>query len=164
VIYAATVEGQAVRAEVRAGSAEGRYLVLVDGRALEVDLREAGPHGLSLLVDGRSHDVALERRAGGYRVALRGRVVDVDLVEGAVAVAPRPVARGPARVLAPMPGKLVRVLVTAGQEVGAGQGLVVMEAMKMENEIRAPRAGKVKDAPVPEGQAVETGTLLVLLE
>ena len=163
MIYAATVEGRAVHAEVRAGSAEGRYLVLVDGRALDVDVREAGLHGLSLLVEGRSHDVALERRGGGYRVALRGRVLDVALVEGEAAVAPR-TARGPARVLAPMPGKLVRVLVTAGQKVDAGQGLVVMEAMKMENEIRAPRAGTVKDAPVREGQAVETGTLLVLLD
>jgi biotin carboxyl carrier protein len=63
-----------------------------------------------------------------------------------------------------MPGKLVRVLVSAGEDVGAGQGLVVMEAMKMENEIRAPRAGRVKEAPVREGQAVEMGALLVLLE
>jgi biotin carboxyl carrier protein len=164
VIYTATVEGRDVRAEVRAGTGEGQYLVLVDGRALDVDLREAGPHVLSLIVEGRSHDAFLERRAGGYRVALRGRVVDVDLVEGAAAAAPRIASGGPARVLAPMPGKLVRVLVTAGQEVGAGQGLVVMEAMKMENEIRAPRAGTVKDAPVREGQAVETGALLVLLE
>ena len=120
---------------------------------------------MSLVVEGRAHEVMIERREGGYRVVQRGQVLDVALVEGARgAAAPRRPAGGPARVQAPMPGKLVRVLVSAGQEVGAGQGLVVMEAMKMENEIRAPRAGRVKEAPVREGQAVEMGALLVLLE
>jgi biotin carboxyl carrier protein len=163
VILEATVGGRTLRVEVR--GRDGRYAVLVDGRALEVDAREAGPHGLSLLVAGRSHDVAVERREGGYRVAVGGEVVDVALLEAARgAPVVRRAASGPSRVQAPMPGKLVRVLVTAGEEVGAGQGLVVMEAMKMENEIRAPRAGRVKEAPVREGQAVETGALLVLLE
>jgi len=164
MIYDATVDGRNVRAEVRAG-ADGRYTVRLDGRPVEVDVRDAGPHAMSLLVDGRAHEVMIERREGGYRVVQRGQVLDVALVEGARgAAAPRRPAGGPARVQAPMPGKLVRVLVSAGQEVGAGQGLVVMEAMKMENEIRAPRAGRVKEAPVREGQAVEMGALLVLLE
>jgi biotin carboxyl carrier protein len=163
MIYEATVDGHAVRTEVR--GRDGVYTVLLDGRALEVDVREAGPNLLSLIVDRRSHEVGLERREGSYRVAVRGRVFEVALVEAARgAAAPRKSEGGPARVQAPMPGKLVRVLVSAGEEVGAGQGLVVMEAMKMENEIRAPRAGRVKEAPVREGQAVETGALLVLLE
>ncbi len=63
-----------------------------------------------------------------------------------------------------MPGKLVRVLVAPGQDVAAGEGLVVVEAMKMENELRAPKAGRVKDVPVREGQAVEAGALLVVVE
>jgi biotin carboxyl carrier protein len=63
-----------------------------------------------------------------------------------------------------MPGKLVRVLVTPGQAVEAGQGLVVVEAMKMENELRAPRAGRIKDVPAREGQTVDAGALLVVLE
>jgi len=163
VIYDATVAGRTARAEVR--GADGRYTVVVDGRASEVDVREAGPHIMSLIIGGRSHEVGIERCEGGYRVAVRGKVLAVDLVEAARGTAvPRRAAGGPARVQAPMPGKLVRVLVAAGEEVGAGQGLVVMEAMKMENEIRAPRAGRVKEAPVREGQAVETGALLVLLE
>ncbi len=165
MIYEATVDGQTVRAEVRAGPAEGRYTVRIDGRPLEVDVRDAGPHTMSVIACGHAHEVFLEPRAGGYRVLLRGRVLDVGLVEAARgAGTARGAAGGPARVQAPMPGKLVRVLVRAGQDVGAGQGLVVMEAMKMENEIRAPRAGRVKEAPVQEGQAVETGALLVLLE
>ena len=163
MIFDASVDGRTVRAEVR--GADGAYTVLLDGRPITVDAREAGPHVLSLIVNGRSHEVGIERREGGYRVALRGQVLDVGLVEAARGgVAPRKAGGGPERVQAPMPGKLVRVLVSPGDEVGAGQGLVVMEAMKMENEIRAPRAGRVKEAPVREGQAVETGTLLVLLE
>jgi biotin carboxyl carrier protein len=63
-----------------------------------------------------------------------------------------------------MPGKLVRLLVEAGQAVEAGQGLLVMEAMKMENELRAPRAGRVREVHVSERQAVETGALLLVLE
>jgi len=164
MIYDATVDGRSVRAELRAG-AGGRYSVRLDGRPVEVDVRDAGPHAMSLIVDGRAHEVMIERREGGYRVVLRGQVLDVSLVEAARgAVASRRPAGGPARVQAPMPGKLVRVLVSAGQDVGAGQGLVVMEAMKMENELRAPRAGRVKELPARERQAVEMGALLVVLE
>jgi biotin carboxyl carrier protein len=63
-----------------------------------------------------------------------------------------------------MPGKIVRVVAAAGQEVRAGECLVVMEAMKMENEIRSPRDGRIKDVLVKEGQAVESGALLILVE
>jgi biotin carboxyl carrier protein len=63
-----------------------------------------------------------------------------------------------------MPGKIVRLLVEAGQQVQAEQGLVVVEAMKMENELRAPRAGCVREVGVREGQAVEMGAVLVVVE
>jgi pyruvate carboxylase subunit B len=63
-----------------------------------------------------------------------------------------------------MPGKIVRVLVSEGDAVASGQALLVMEAMKMENELRAPHEGRVRELPAREGQTVETGALLVLLE
>jgi len=93
-------------------------------------------------------------------------VLDVLLEEagGAGRVAPRHAAAAAARVTAPMPGRLVKVLVEVGQEVAEGQGLVVMEAMKMENELRAPRAGRVKEIHARERQAVDSGALLVVLE
>jgi biotin carboxyl carrier protein len=165
VIYDAVVAGRSMRVEVRGGPTEGRYVAVVSGREIEVNVRDSSSHAMSLLVGCRSHEVALERVEGGYRVAIDGDVLDVSLLEAARGTAaPRRPAPGTARIQAPMPGKIVRVLVRAGQAVAAGQGLVVMEAMKMENEIRAPRPGQVKDAPVREGQAVETGALLVLLE
>jgi len=103
----------------------------------------------TLWVDGYRFEVeALDERTRTIR----------DLSAGNVAPA------GPAPVLAPMPGLIVRVNVSAGDAVEAGQGVVVMEAMKMENELRATSSGKVKSVEVSPGTAVEKGTLLVALE
>jgi biotin carboxyl carrier protein len=160
---AATVAGKVMQIEVR-GEAP-RYAVTLDGRPLDVDLRATSSGFASLVVDGASQEVGLMPREGGWSVLLQGRTLDVQLQEaGAVALAPRAVQGGAARVTAPMPGRLVKVLVEAGQDVTEGQGLVVMEAMKMENELRAPRAGRVKELHARERQAVESGALLVVLE
>ena len=95
---------------------------------------------------------------------LRGGAVDVVLQEarGDVRAAARR-ASGPFRLVSPMPGRVVRVLAAAGADVAAGQGLVVVEAMKMENELRAPRAGRVAEVAVREGQAVDAGALLAVI-
>jgi len=164
VIVEATAAGRTARVEVTGGN--GRYLVTVDGRALTIDHRRVGAHDRSLILDGRSHDVTLACREDRYTVVLEGRPFDVllgDAAAGDVGVV-RARATGPVRLLAPMPGKLVRLLVAAGQEVASGQGLLVMEAMKMENELKAPRAGRVREIHVAERQAVETGALLLVLE
>jgi biotin carboxyl carrier protein len=158
----ARVGERAFRVEVRPTGE--RYRVVVDDRPLEVDFHACG--GLaSLLVDGRSYDVALERRTRGFAVTVDGCWTVVEIGPSAPAgVAPRHSPSGDSRLVAPMPGKVVRVLVPAGAPVVAGQGLVVMEAMKMENELLAPRPGTVKEVHVREGQAVETGALLVIVE
>jgi biotin carboxyl carrier protein len=162
VIFEATIDGRTMRVEVRANS-EG-FSVLVDGRPLEVDASFDGERFASLLVAGRSHPVALERQEGGYRVHLREGAVDVSLQEARGGVrGPERRASGPARVVSPMPGRVVRVLAAAGADVEAGQGLVVVEAMKMENELRAPRAGRLREVAVREGQAVEAGALLAVI-
>jgi acetyl/propionyl-CoA carboxylase alpha subunit len=164
VILNAAVDGQAHRVEVTGGP--GRYTVTVDGRPLEVDWRDVGGPFVSLLINGASHHVGLEPRPGGYRVLVGSHDFLVDLVEtarpdeGAAHRAPE----GPARLVAPMPGRIVRVLAEAGQVVEAGQGLLVMEAMKMENELRSPRAGRVAEIHARERQTVETGALLVVVE
>ena len=159
----ALVDGRPLRVEVRGG--HGRYTVSLEGQTLVVDAQPVGAAAMSLLVDGQSHLAAVERREGGYTVHLREDTLDVDLAEAAAgaSAAPRRASAGPLRITAPMPGRLVKVLVEPGQEVGAGQGLVVMEAMKMENELRAPRAGRVAEVHARERQAVETGALLVVL-
>jgi biotin carboxyl carrier protein len=162
VIFDATVDGRAARVEVR--SAGGLYTVLVDGRALQVDVHPTARHFTTLIIDGRSYDAGVLRQGATHAVTVCGATFEVALVAGARGAAVPHRKPGPARVTAPMPGKIVRVSATVGQEVEADECLVVMEAMKMENEIRSPRDGRVKDVVVKEGQAVESGALLILVE
>jgi len=162
MIFDATVDGRTLRVEVQ--GREGRYTVTLDGSPLEVELAATGPGCASLLLGAESHEVGLEKRKEGYAVHLRGMAVTVGLAEAARSASPSAGrAHGPARLTAPMPGRVVRVLEAPGAEVAAGQGLVVIEAMKMENEIRAPRPGRVHEVAVREGQAVEAGTLLAVV-
>ena len=162
MIFDATVAGRAVRVEVRGG--DGHYTVALDGAPMEVDIVETGRSFASLLVGGESHEVAIEKGPEGYVVHFPADAVAVALAEaarGAIATAARP--SGPARLTAPMPGRVVRVLRGPGTEVAAGDGLVVIEAMKMENELKSPRAGRVQEVSVREGQAVEAGALLLVV-
>jgi biotin carboxyl carrier protein len=163
VLIDATVEGRTLRVEVRP-RASG-YDVVYDGRNVPVDAVFEGDHFASLIVEGRSHDVALEPTEDGFRVHLRGGPVDVAVQEARGGVRP-PAHRasGPFRLVSPMPGRVVRVLAPAGSDVAAGAGVVVVEAMKMENELRAPRAGRVAEVAVQEGQAVEAGALLAVID
>ena len=164
MLFDATVDGRTIRVEV--GGKDGRYTVTIDGRPLEVDHFDAGRDFVSLLIAGRSHEAGLEKRPTGFTVVLADDVVAVDLAEAARGEGPaqKKVASGPVRVMAPMPGRVLRVQVSPGDEVPGGQALVVVEAMKMENELKAPRAGRVLEVAVREGQPVETGALLVVLE
>jgi len=117
--------------------------------------------------DHRNVDVAVTARAAGECLVQLPRATLTAVVDGrrferrsAVAAA----GHGEQRVTAPMPGRVVRVLVKAGDQVAARQGLVVVEAMKMENELSAPRSGRVKHVAVTEGASVEGGRLLVIVE
>jgi acetyl/propionyl-CoA carboxylase alpha subunit len=158
----ASVDGRTIRVEVRRTD-EG-YTVTLDGKVREVDLVETGDHFVSLIVDGASYEVGLEKRGDGYRVHLPDDTVTVSLADPAsraVRRAHRP--EGPTRLTAPMPGRVVRVLAEKGRDVEPGQGLVVIEAMKMENELKAPRKGRIDEVAVREGQAVEAGALLLVV-
>jgi len=165
----------------------GMLHVDVDGRTHVVDARRVSDSVVSMLVqlDGadapsRSIDAAFatqqalaHRSLGGgggdFDVHLDGLTIPVQIrpagsfgrqkKEGGAAH-----ATGPQRVVAPMPGKVVRVLVKPGDDVKARQGLVVVEAMKMENELRAARDGRVRDVAVTEGQSVDAGAVLLVVE
>jgi biotin carboxyl carrier protein len=162
MILEAKAGAQTFRLEVRAH--HGEYTVEIDGRKLSVGVREEGPF-LSLSLDGQNHETGISRRGTAYDVVLAGDLIEVELHD-VTRVAPAGAERAPtgaARVTSPMPGKVARVLVTQGQTVVAGAGLVVVEAMKMENEIRAPRSGTVIELPAREGLAVESGALLAVV-
>jgi biotin carboxyl carrier protein len=149
----------------------------IGGRTLVVDARRVGEMSLSLLLPpaggagpARSVDAALAAygTAGDFDVHLAGRTVPVQVrLAGGFGRQKKAAAAqgsGPQRITAPMPGKIVRVLVKAGDEVTARQGLVVVEAMKMENELRAARAGRVREVAVVEGQSVDAGAILLVVE
>lgn len=157
---------------VSVGSIDGgrgapdRFRVLVDGVPEDVAVIETDL-GLSLtFADGRVVDAAVtEARRGEWLIQWpRGAataVVDRRRHGGSVGDG---LADGEQRIAAPMPGRVVRVLVGPGDDVSAGQGLVVVEAMKMENELGSPKAGRVKDVLVGEGVSVEAGRVLVIVE
>ncbi len=151
-----------------------RVRVSWDGTTREVDARvvERDRHGVALslvrvgdsaasrqvrcVATGRNGVTAVHLGDAVVEVVINGRQVAGESVGDA--------AGGASRLVAPMPGKVVRVLVAHGDEVEARQPLVVVEAMKMENELTAPRAGTVTDVPVTEGMSVEAGRLLAAIE
>ncbi len=117
---------------------------------------------------GDSHEIAIEPLGRGrHLVHVDGHVVPVTLLTPGRgrpgAGTATKAATGPIEIVSPMPGRIVKVLVTPGQAVAARQGLVVVEAMKMENELRAPRAGTIADVRVREGAPVEANVVLVVM-
>ena len=153
--------------------AEGLYRVVIDGVARMVDAAavDAATFSLICLADGRaSQEVGLSPMGlpGEIAVHMPTGVATARVLTGAANRFGRGTgaaqAAGTQQVLAPMPGKVVKILVKAGDEVKARQGLVVVEAMKMENELRSPKDGRVSDVLVTEGASVEAGRLLVIVE
>ncbi|OLC05445.1 MAG: hypothetical protein AUH78_03720 [Gemmatimonadetes bacterium 13_1_40CM_4_69_8] len=163
--YVVTIGSQHVEVEV-VGSR-----VLVGGKALEASLAAVpGTPLRHLLVGGESWTLAADPAEGPGRWALGvvGERVEVEALderarEIQALAGKRPAPAGGRTVKAPMPGLVVRIEVAAGQPVAAGTGLVVVEAMKMENELRAPQPGVVATVHVEVGQAVEKGAPLVTL-
>jgi biotin carboxyl carrier protein len=154
----------------RAGA--GRYRVAVDGHPHLVDAIKVGEFSLSLIVDGetgtsREVIVVPVAASGELLVTLEGRTVGVS-VDGRRSRKPGGDAAGHVagvqKVTAPMPGRVVRVLVGPGDEIAVRQPVVVVEAMKMENELRSPKAGRVREVPVAAGMSVEAGRTLVVIE
>ena len=155
------------RIDVAARRLGERFEVEVDGRRHAVELVRVSPGLASLLaVDGRSFVVAWHRSAAGrYRLALSEREFEVQLrhpLEREVAQGAAGVG-GPQEVRAPIPGKVVSVAVAAGARVAAGQPLLVLEAMKMENQLCAEGDGTVESVQVGPGDTVEGGQVLIVL-
>jgi biotin carboxyl carrier protein len=159
-----------VRQVVATRTGDG-FAMTVDGRPFHVDAVRIDPYTLSLLVDSvHSREVVITpdpASSAGSPVTIRvGAAPIVATLNGrrrGARSSGTAAASGPQRIVAPMPGKVVRVPVAAGDTVRAGQPLVVVEAMKMENELRAGRDGTVADVQAREGMSVEAGTLLVVV-
>jgi len=151
---------------VEISRAGGGLHFALDGRSLEADAFEIAPGIYSILIGGQSFEARVDTTGGALRVSVAGREYAAEIVDprqwkryrsGAIEV------EGRQQVIASMPGKVVRVLAAAGDIVEAGKGLVVIEAMKMQNEVRSPKSGTVERMLVTEGQAVNSGDVLAIV-
>ncbi len=138
----------------------------LDGDEGRADIREIAAGVYSILLGARSFEVKIEVGESGYLAVVDGRRYDIAvrdprrLARGGVGL----VADGPLKISAPMPGKIVRVMVEEGHSVESGQGLLVVEAMKMQNEIKSPKAGVIKTLHVRQGGSVSAGQALLVVE
>jgi biotin carboxyl carrier protein len=124
------------------------------------------PGVYSVLLNGRSYRAAVSRSAQGIAIEIAGRIFEIEIQDPR---APRRNAsglpgEGKQTLIAPMPGKIVRILIAQGDTVETGQGLIVIEAMKMQNELKALRPGRVVSLAVAEGTAVAAGDVLAIVE
>ena len=146
----------------------GRWRISLDDEQVDADAIEIAPNIFSILLNGQSHEVRIAPTpAGALTLQTAHREFTAEVLDprawrgrrhGALE------AEGRQQILAPMPGKIVRVLVQAGEKVEAGQGLLVVEAMKMQNEIRSPKNGTVERLLVKEGQPVNSGEILAWID
>ena len=144
------------------------YRVLLDGREVNADVALTAPGTVSVLLDGKSFVVHVTPALDGKIKLQSGPHEFVAELQDPRAWSGRRhgtlEAEGRQQIVAPMPGKVIRVLANAGEEVEAGQGLLVVEAMKMQNEIRSPKKGKVERVLVQEGRNVNAGEPLAWVE
>ncbi|HYM76602.1 MAG TPA: biotin/lipoyl-containing protein [Candidatus Dormibacteraeota bacterium] len=162
--YEIAIDGKTYRLDL--DQAAGQWSCRVDGREIDVDAVLARPNVLSLRLGNKAYEVKCERVGGDVHIwvgsrrfsaevrdprSLRSRVRAVD-------------EHGPKKLTAPMPGKVVRVLLSQGAEVEAGAGVLVVEAMKMQNEVKSPKKGTIQKILVAEGAVVNAGDVLAIVE
>ena len=144
-----------------------RYLGRVGERPIEAEVLERGPASLLIRLGDRTFDVTWDTRGSRHFLDFGTQQVAIEILDplrGGADSSADGEATGKAEVRAAMPGKVVSMKAKVGDPVSRGQGLLVLEAMKMENEVPAPRAGTVTAIEVVAGQTVETGALLATVE
>jgi biotin carboxyl carrier protein len=164
--YTAILDGEERIVEIT--PRQNGYRVTVGDSVFDVDAVHLQGHAVSLIAGTRSYRCDIEPGKDGRLSVLVGDAVyPLEILDERKLRLRRATGKfsleGPQRVDAPMPGKVVRVLVKAGDEVQEGQGLVVVEAMKMENELKSPKAGKVIELHAVEGATVESGAKLAVV-
>jgi biotin carboxyl carrier protein len=145
-----------------------RLAAEIDDRHYALEARETGAGIYLLIVDGRVYECRVNRERAGFNVSIGNHVYSITLTDpkrlrGAQGSGAHDEG-GSAQVVAPMPGKVVRVLVSVGAQVEAGDGLVVVEAMKMQNEMKSPGSGTVTALHAEVGATVNAGDVLVIVE
>ncbi|HSY12714.1 MAG TPA: biotin/lipoyl-containing protein [Verrucomicrobiae bacterium] len=147
---------------------EKSWLCKVDGQEVDVDAELTARDVLSVLVGGKAYEIKRERSLQGeLHMVIGSARYAVDVRDPRSLRTRRAIAgteAGPQKIKAPMPGKIVRILVAEKDEVKAGQGVIVMEAMKMQNEMKSPKDGRVQKILTAEGSAVNAGDTLAIIE
>lgn len=169
------IDGQIRKVDIAPAEAPGHWRMQIDGERVEADACLLRPGVLSLLIDGQSHRIVLD--ADLASASANGDAADPALHLGTHRIAwqaedPRsfrqrrrhPGTDGPITLKASMPGRVVRVLVAKGDTIAAHQSVLVLEAMKMQNEIKSPKEGRVIDLRVAPGDTVTTGQTLAIIE
>ncbi len=165
MIYEISIDGKNHKLELN--RLENRWECRLDGEKFDVDAVIARPNVLSLIVDGQAFEVKRERTATDLHLWVKSARFAVDVRDPRSLRSRRAAGggvEGPQKLHAPMPGKIVRVLAPVGTAVTAGQGVLVIEAMKMQNELKSPKAGTVKQIVVAEGSSVGAGEVLAIVE
>jgi len=166
MIYYVTLAGKEHIVDVQEIEAE-LYRVEVEGRVQIVDAQKSERTVYSLLVDGRSYEANVTEKPNGLDILIEGDFYNATVVDerrrSLVRQGEMP-AEGTQVISAQMPGKVVAILAEQGQRVEAGQGILVLEAMKMENEIKSPIEGELKEIAVEVGNTVESGQRLAVVE
>ena len=165
MLYDVTIDGKTYRLEL--SRAEGRWECRLDGREVEIDAVLTGHDTISVLMAGRSYEIKREVAASGTFLWIGSSSYSAEVRDPRSLRARKKKAgdeSGPRKLVASMPGKVIRVLVSEKAEVEAGQGIVVMEAMKMQNEIKSPKKGIVQKLIAVEGATVNAGDVLAIVE
>ena len=150
--------------EIKIIEDERGYLITIDQKEpFHIDVVEQQTGSYSVLYQGRAYEFDVENREIQYNVLVRGKLYSLELInqKAAVIKAKELIEHN---LVARMPGKIIKIMAGEGDPVSKNQGLIIMEAMKMENELKAPATGKVKTIQVKEGQNVDTGEILMVFE
>ncbi len=161
------IDGTPHRASLERDRKTDALTAHLDGRSVAVDARQIAPGVLSLLMEGRAYRCILADAGEERSIAVGGHVHRIAVVDPRSLRAQRragAAGNGASHVKSSMPGRVARVLVAVGEAVEAQQGVVVVEAMKMQNELKAARAGRVTEIRVSAGDAVTSGQVLAVLE
>jgi len=155
--YVAIVNGKQRAVEI--ASVDGSYRLTIDGKSFTVDLFRPGPQCISMLIEGQAYEVGLGKDGNHFSVYFYNDTIELDLFDARKFQASNTVrsssSSGPLKILAPMPGKIVKVAVQEHSTVKEGDSLLIMEAMKMQNELKAPRDGTIGRVRVKSGETVE---------
>lgn len=161
--YEAEIDGHQISLEVEQRG--GRVFATIGGRSYDLDVQNPEAGVFLMFLGSEIHEARVwADDPDAVRVKLGSRLFKVGIIDRKQRRTVEHRTEGPQQLTAPMPGKVVRVLLKPGDAVAAGQGVIVVEAMKMQNEIKSPKAGRILEIRVAEGENVNNKQILAVVE